>query len=664
MGLADKAAVQDWLKGILPPGTTRPPTELYFGIVKATGVDHRATTAELRAQLERYGYTVCAISMSSWLRRIKRYAIEHPGVDRKPKDLARQMQQTDAANHLREKTDLHDALARFAAFEIAAARHRIMNEQGQSETGVKIAYIVTTFALSAEVELFRDLYGERFFLIALFASDTTRRWLLEEYARRSGLSGHEKHEAVDFLLRSGQQNQAVPKSIVKNGLKGISGTAPKTYRQDVSGTYKDADLFLRVHSATSGLEQTADGEEIARLLRVVHGAPVEAVRTDERGIAHAFAAAASSLVLARQVGAAIISTRGDVIATGYNEVPRPGGSQYGLPLAADSADSVDSDARDHLEGGDVSDLMRRDMFRDLVGRFLTNTDWFETVAAEIRDPYSRSSPKQVKDYWAEIAKDPARVAQLSDAVLEKAGAIRDAELFDVIEYGRTVHAEMAALLSALRQGVDVTGATIYVTTFPCHECSRHLIASGIKRVVFVEPYAKSKALALHPDAVTVSEFDSPSTIYDPAGSDAQEGRPSRWPSLEQTVLFDAFCGLAPRRHQQLFSGNPRKYGRKERREKFLGEGIHVHEGQVVDWPPDGPDEYASAQIVRRVHAGGRAASVRLLAAQVLEETERMRHLLYAMRRTGKRRLTISNKAIAAHTGLQESDPLIALLAED
>ncbi|MEJ7655371.1 MAG: deaminase [Chloroflexia bacterium] len=46
-----------------------------------------------------------------------------------------------------------------------------------------------------------------------------------------------------------------------------------------------------------------------------------------------------------------------------------------------------------------------------------------------------------------------------------------------------MHAEMSALLDAGRRGVPVQGATLYTTTFPCHNCARHIVGAGIDRVV-------------------------------------------------------------------------------------------------------------------------------------------------------------------------------------
>ena len=42
----------------------------------------------------------------------------------------------------------------------------------------------------------------------------------------------------------------------------------------------------------------------------------------------------------------------------------------------------------------------------------------------------------------------------------------------ITEYGRAVHAEMDALIACARMGSAVRGGTLYVTTYPCHNCAR------------------------------------------------------------------------------------------------------------------------------------------------------------------------------------------------
>jgi cytidine deaminase len=113
-------------------------------------------------------------------------------------------------------------------------------------------------------------------------------------------------------------------------------------------------------------------------------------------------------------------------------------------------------------------------------------------------------------------------------------------LGDITEFGRAVHAEMAAITTAARLGVSLQDATLLTDTFPCHNCARHIVATGIRRVVYVAPYAKSRAHELHMDSILV------------APSEPREERRT------DKVIFEPFIGIAPRRYGDLFAGIERK----------------------------------------------------------------------------------------------------------
>lgn len=86
---------------------------------------------------------------------------------------------------------------------------------------------------------------------------------------------------------------------------------------------------------------------------------------------------------------------------------------------------------------------------------------------------------------------------------------KESEIKSLIEYSRAIHAEMDAILSLATGGSGVPNdCTMYTTTFPCHNCARHIIAAGITKVVYIEPYEKSLALALHDDALSHAESHS------------------------------------------------------------------------------------------------------------------------------------------------------------
>lgn len=53
---------------------------------------------------------------------------------------------------------------------------------------------------------------------------------------------------------------------------------------------------------------------------------------------------------------------------------------------------------------------------------------------------------------------------------------------------RTVHAEANALLQCAKFGVPTENAEIYVTHFPCLQCSKQIIQSGIKAVYYASDY--------------------------------------------------------------------------------------------------------------------------------------------------------------------------------
>jgi deoxycytidylate deaminase len=129
------------------------------------------------------------------------------------------------------------------------------------------------------------------------------------------------------------------------------------------------------------------------------------------------------------------------------------------------------------------------------------------------------------------------VGELVRRSLEPGGPISSrSAIRNVIEFGRAVHGEMAAIVSAAQRGVSVAGCDMFVTTFPCHLCARHIVAAGIERVHYIEPYARSLATALYPDSIAIEA---------PCGT-------------EDPVLFLPFVGVAPSQYSNLFSMTDRK----------------------------------------------------------------------------------------------------------
>lgn len=59
---------------------------------------------------------------------------------------------------------------------------------------------------------------------------------------------------------------------------------------------------------------------------------------------------------------------------------------------------------------------------------------------------------------------------------------REGEFLET-KYPYVVHAELNAILNSIK---DLAGCTIYVSLFPCNECAKAIIQSGISRVVYEE----------------------------------------------------------------------------------------------------------------------------------------------------------------------------------
>ena len=59
-----------------------------------------------------------------------------------------------------------------------------------------------------------------------------------------------------------------------------------------------------------------------------------------------------------------------------------------------------------------------------------------------------------------------------------------------------LHAESNAISKIARSTQSSEGATLYVTLAPCYECSKLIIQSGIKRVVYQDEYRDASSITL------------------------------------------------------------------------------------------------------------------------------------------------------------------------
>jgi deoxycytidylate deaminase len=232
--------------------------------------------------------------------------------------------------------------------------------------------------------------------------------------------------------------------------------------QKVSKTAYLSDFFVR-NDGENDVRLTSVAD---RFLEVVFNISVHTPTSDEAGMYAAVSAASKSACLSRQVGAAIYSEKGELLSVGWNDVPKGRGGLY-------SANDGDNDHRCFKWKGKVCHNDRKK--EELYSKIFNQLDKEGLLSADVDLPKLRE----------QLLKTPVK---------------------DLIEYSRSIHAEMEAIVSAARTGKSgIVGGTLYTTTFPCHNCARHIVAAGISKVFYVEPYAKSLALELHSDSISLIE---------------------------------------------------------------------------------------------------------------------------------------------------------------
>ncbi len=259
--------------------------------------------------------------------------------------------------------------------------------------------------------------------------------------------------------------------------------------QRVAKIFHDADFVVNCDLS----EKNAVETQVNRFIELLFSSNGISPSKLEYGMFAAKAAALRTLDLSRQVGAAIFRNTGEIISMGSNEVPKAGGGTYWCDEMFD--------AREFTKGVDSNDQRKRELLHEI---FLATDS-----ALTFEEFCSRD-------------------------------AVRDSQFMDALEYGRIVHAEMSAITDAARLGLGLKEAVLFCTTFPCHMCAKHIVASGISRVVFLEPYPKSLATDLHSDSLSVE--GGPRLRYDD------------YPSVD----FEHFHGITPRRYRQLFERGSRK----------------------------------------------------------------------------------------------------------
>lgn len=390
----------------------------------------------------------------------------------------------------------HAAVARELVLRIRDARSqklKVAAGPGQPVVpdGKPRAYILDSLRHPAEVNLLRAIYGDAFVLIGVVCEEGKRITRMSEKYSDAGYATVKKFMQRDAAAKEG-------------------------YGQQVAKAFHLSDFFVdntvdrRLPGEVTGNEEWHVTEHLSRLITILTHSKLVRPEIGETAMHHANSAKMRSACLSRQVGAALVDSGGNIIATGTNEVPKPGGGVYGESFEDDEFDG------------------RCGMLLPESQRFCRNTREQNEIIADLIE-----SVPELKNT------DAKRKTELE-------GDLRRTRIGSLIEFSRAVHAEMDAILSAARQGARLSGTRLFVTTFPCHYCARHIVSAGMDEVQYIEPYPKSQALDLHADAIQIEATDwkPPSGDWKPPNNDGKK--------LRKKVLFRPFSGVAPRFYKKAF----------------------------------------------------------------------------------------------------------------
>ena len=446
--------------------------ELLFGLIGPLGTDLNMVSNSLQDSLKQVRYDSEVHRLSSLMRDLSGKPWNQLTDGPRDKTIDAHM---SAGNELRRLLGRNDAMAMLGMLAIQELRKA--KTQDRSQPISSLAHILYSLKRPEEVRTLRRIHGPAFVTLAAYSPRTKR---VDDLASKIASSYH-NNQSKDFTTQAEQ--------LVKRDESEIG----EVFGQNVEDTFPFADIIIDIS------DPTVMKRSIQRAVELLFGNVFNTPSADEQGMYFARSASLRSASLARQVGAAICRQDGSLVALGMNEVPKAhGGAYWDLDVG---------DSRDFKLGFDTSDKMRANVFAEILQR-LQKAGWL--------------SEERSKSDISGLVDEALRVGDVP--------VMKGAQLFGTIDYVRAVHAEMAAITDATRHGVSTKQCILYTTTFPCHDCAKHIIAAGIERVVYIEPYRKSLVQDLYKDSIVV----------DPIGE------------TQGKVRFEPFVGVAPRRYSDLF----------------------------------------------------------------------------------------------------------------
>lgn len=395
------------------------------------------------------------------------YNVPHQPREGKTAAYTNLFRKIEGGDHLRKEYNNNSILVELAIQKIREDREKVDTIDIE---GRRVCYIIDSIKNLEELQLLRAVYRDIFYLFSIFSSEKERINALTQ----KGLSYPEANSLIDSDEHENND-----------------------YGQNVRDTFIDGDFFVR---SSSNIHDTIENK-IHRYFHLIFNSEIITPSFQETAMYFAKSAAGNSSCLSRQVGATITDKNGIVISQGWNDVPKKGGNLYR---------NSDSNPKRCFELGYCTNSNHKeDIFEEIINKIKEEI----TIANKIqKGPFSITTNDETYDNIEKI--------------------IRTSRFKNIIEYSRSIHAEMhAIIIGSQLTGEKMIDGDLFCTTYPCHNCARHIILAGIKNIYYIEPYKKSLCLSFHSDAITEDESDT---------------------SKVRILLYD---GVAPRRYLDFFATN-------------------------------------------------------------------------------------------------------------